>query len=267
MGGSGASGPRAALLFLIMMARLRLSRTKIVRTLHNVEPHEGASRGQAQLLRLLERNTDWFVRLNPVTASPAPNRTSLIPHADYRRPFAHHERSLPEPGRILYFGLIRPYKGVEQLMEAFTDLQDDSLSLHVVGRAKGNAGIRVAELAANDSRIKTDLRYVDDAVLVREVTAAQLVVLPYRNMHNSGALIAALSLDRPVLAPASPVNEWIAAEVGSGWLTLYSDELDAATLARGIESAQRDRVRPQFRDRSWEQMASMHADLYRNLAR
>lgn len=263
----GASGLRAHVLFVAMLVRLKLSGTKIVRTLHNVEPHEGSKRAQQRLLRILERNTDWFVRLNPLTDSPAPERTSLIPHGDYRQAFAKYERSSSQRGRVLYFGLIRPYKGVEELMETFIELKDDSLSLHVVGRAKGGAGPRVLELADRDPRIVTDLRYVDDATLVREVSAAQLVVLPYRNMHNSGALLAALSLDRPVLAPASPVNEWIADEVGEGWLTLYSGELDAPTLARALEQPRTGGARPRFRDRDWAHMSVMHADLYRRLVR
>jgi beta-1,4-mannosyltransferase len=252
-------------LFFAMLARLKLSRTKIVRTLHNVEPHDGSTKGQRRLLRILERSTDWFVRLNPVTVSPAPERTSLIPHGDYRRAFAKYDQSSPEPGRILYFGLIRPYKGVEELMEIFIQIPDESISLRVVGRAKGHSGARVSELANRDTRIVTDLRYVDDATLVREVTAAQLVVLPYRNMHNSGALLAALSLDRPVLAPFSPVNEWIAQEVGEGWLSLYYGELEASTLARALEAAGTSRTAPQFRDRDWAHMSAMHADLYREL--
>ena len=75
---------------------------------------------------------------------------------------------------------------------------------------------------------------------------AQLVVLPYRQMLNSGALLLALSLARPVLAPWSGANAAIAEEVGEGWLTLYRGELDAATLAAALRrQAGRDpRARP-----------------------
>jgi beta-1,4-mannosyltransferase len=48
-------------------------------------------------------------------------------------------------------------------------------------------------------------------------------VLPYREMHNSGSVLAALSLDRPVLVPANEVNELLAAEVGEPWVLMYDD--------------------------------------------
>ena len=54
---------------------------------------------------------------------------------------------------------------------------------------------------ARDPRITAVLRYVTDAELVDEVGRAELVILPYHEMHNSGAILVAMSLGRPVLAP------------------------------------------------------------------
>ena len=85
------------------------------------------------------------------------------------------------------------------------------------------------------------LEFVSDERLVDEVARAQLVVLPYIEMHNSGTLLVALSVGRPVLVPRGCVNGTISAEVGDGWVVQYEGELTAADLAMGLEAAGRPR--------------------------
>ncbi len=80
---------------------------------------------------------------------------------------------------------------------------------------------------APDARIAHHLEHVPDDDLAAEVAHAQLVVLPYREMHNSGAVLLALSLDRPVLVPRNEVTDALAAEVGPWWVQRYDGELDA----------------------------------------
>ncbi|MBM4515638.1 hypothetical protein GS432_01345 [Rhodococcus hoagii] len=55
-------------------------------------------------------------------------------------------------------------------------------------------------------RVSSALGFAPDADLVREISMSEMVVLPYRFMHNSGAVLLALSLDRPVLVPDNEVN-------------------------------------------------------------
>ncbi len=62
------------------------------------------------------------------------------------------------------------------------------------------------------------LGFAPDADLVREISMSEMVVLPYRFMHNSGAVLLALSLDRPVLVPDNEVNRLLEIEVGSDWV-------------------------------------------------
>ena len=115
-----------------------------------------------------------------------------------------------------------------------------------------------------DARVGALLQYVDNDVLAHEIGQAQLVVLPYRQMLNSGALLLALSLARPVLAPRSGANAAIAEEVGEGWLTLYRGELDAATLAAALRrQAGRDpRARPDLSRRDWPALGAQHYGSY-----
>jgi beta-1,4-mannosyltransferase len=108
------------------------------------------------------------------------------------------------------------------------------------------------------------LEYVDDPTLRDEIAAAELVVLPYRELHNSGAALLALSLERPVLLPASEVASALTDEVGPGWVHLYSGELTGAALATALTRS-RDVVRagrPDLSRREWTGAGAGHRAVY-----
>lgn len=258
---------RAAVRLLVL--RLRLKRTPVVWTMHNLDPHEAASRGERSRMRALLNRVSVGISLNPAQPSAVQVPTVYIPHGHYKERFARHLQSEMETGRIVFFGLIRPYKNVSRLIEVFAEGARPGEFLSVVGRPQEEwLRTEIVEAAAGIEQIGLDLRFVADEELVAEVTRAQLVVLPYLEMNNSGALFVALSLGRPVLVPRSAVNEAIAAEVGSEWMWLFDGEMTADLLRRGIEWSQTPRTErtPAMAQRDWDAIGARHRDLYRSLA-
>ncbi|MEI7057883.1 glycosyltransferase [Nocardioides sp. CCNWLW239] len=257
------------LLTTAFVARLRLTRTPVVRTWHNLARPDGLSRWDHRLLDALERRTRHVIRLTDQTAPPLEVPTSTIVHAHYRDWFERIEPAAevtPNPRRALYFGLIKPYKGVEQLLEAVADSPEADLDVRLVGSPTDpdlEAQVRAA--VAADPRVSADLSYADDATLAAEIAAAALVVLPYKAMHNSGALLLALSLDTPVLAPDNEVNRRLAEEVGEGWLHLFEDTLTIDDLERALKSVATDPPagRPDLSAREWPRSAELHAAAFR----
>ena len=254
-------------LFLALILRTALSRRPVVRALHNLAPHGGASVLERLLLQLLDRHTRIWIRLNVVTAPRAPH-TATILHGHYRDWFAGFEVPPPIPGRLLYFGLIRPYKGVETLLDSFFALDRDRVpdaALRIVGQPADDAlRERILDACAADARISALLDYVDDATLAREVGRAELVVLPFRKMLNSGSLLLALSLDRPVLAPRNDANEALADEIGPGWVDLYEGELDGEILTAALARVRTTRraPTPDFSRREWTEAGKLHYHAY-----
>lgn len=251
----------------LLLLRLRLTRTPLVWTAHNLSPHEPGDPSEQRALRRFSRRVDLAIRLNPASPVDVGRRRVTIPHGSYREPFAGHPQPAAEPGRLLYFGVIRPYKGVDALLAAFSQLPGADLRLRVVGNPhQGQAELVEAAVAA-DPRIGALLRFVADRELVEEICRAQLVVLPYRGgMHNSGSLLAALSLDRPVLVPASPTNAALAEEVGPGWVLQYDGELTAEVLADAVaRTATPPAQRPRLDDRDWAEVARRHGEAYREV--
>ena len=257
-------------LFLLLMVRLRLTRTPLVRTMHNLELPQGISRREVALLRLAERLTTLRIRLNESTDVVPGQPSELIVHGHYRDWFDGFPRTGTVPGRITFFGLVRRYKGVERLAEVVAETPDDriegGLSLRVAGRPSSDElADALRRVADADPRVHLRLEFLDDADLVAEVTAAEIVALPYREMHNSGGALTALSLARPVLVPANDVTRALAAEVGPGWVWTYDGELGSDDLLgalRGVRS--RGEVpAPDLSARDWDIAGRAHLAAYR----
>ena len=243
---------RGALYALLLRARLQ--RIPIVRTAHNLTPHEVGHDAETRALDALDAHTALVIRLNPTTPVEPESRAVTILHGHYRDRFRGMPRPDSVPGRILYFGLIRPYKGVETLLQVFQALPGRELSLRIVGRPSSGLGEIITTEAAQDARISSVLRFVSDTELVVEVGEAELVVLPYREMHNSGVLLVTLSLDRPALVPSTPSNRALVDEVGVGWIYLYEGELTPEILRDTLERmrAACSHPQPRLSGRDWK---------------
>ena len=248
-----------------LLARLRLTRTAVVRTVHNSRPHRAGDSGEERLVDALDALVDTYVCLNELTVTrPGPERV-VIPLGSYHEPFADMPRSDDRAG-LLFFGRIDAYKGVDDLILAFSELVDPTLTLRVVGQPHGDVTTMVRTAAA-DPRISLALAFVPDRDLALDVTAAELAVLPYRHLENSAVVLVALSLGTPVLARRSPTIELLQEEVGSRWIRLFEGTLDAAVLKDALAWAQEDRPGgpPPMPGRDWSSIGAAHASVYRAL--
>jgi glycosyltransferase involved in cell wall biosynthesis len=125
-------------------------------------------------------------------------------------PFDHHatvpaaRRPLADgPCRLLFFGTIRPYKGLEDLVEAFGQLHE-GYHLTVVGETWEGWTLPAELIAASPAadRITLVNRYVADAEVDHYFAGADVVVLPYRRSSASGPLHIAMSHGLPVVVTA-----------------------------------------------------------------
>ena len=104
---------------------------------------------------------------------------------------------------VLTFGLIRPYKGIDLLIEAFATSPRDAVLL-VVGRAMMPIEPfrrRAHELGIAD-RVRFVTRFITDPEIPAYFRRADLVVLPYREIEQSGVVFTALAFGSPLLLTA-----------------------------------------------------------------
>ena len=132
----------------------------------------------------------------------------IAPHG----PYDHHEAELApdrspsdeDVTRLLFFGTIRPYKGLEHLVEAFDRLADEEASrfrLTIVGETwEGwHHPLRAAERSRHRDRITVVNRYVTDTEVTRFYADADVVVLPYTRSSASGPLHIAMAHGLPTV--------------------------------------------------------------------
>jgi glycosyltransferase involved in cell wall biosynthesis len=262
---------RQALTWLFIQ-RLRLTHTAVVRTVHNLGTPSGLDASQSRLLAMLDRLTTLRVRLTEHTPVPHGSAFATIPHANFRSWFAAYPHSAIVRGQIGYIGRIRRYKGVEALLEAFAatrqaavvthgSLVDARLSARIAGYASSpELEAAIQAMASDDDRVSVEFGFVPDSAIVEIVTTSELVVLPYRLMHNSSAVITALSLDRPVLVPDNAVTRDLADEVGQGWVYTFDNELTPADILDALERhrAAPPAAPPHFDARSWKHSGAAH---------
>ena len=97
---------------------------------------------------------------------------------------------------VLYFGVVRPYKGVDVLLEAFR--QVEGAELWVVGRPLGVSMEHLRRLAP-PGRVRFVDRYVSDVELPAFFRRADVLVLPHRNVDVSGVLFAGLAFGKAMV--------------------------------------------------------------------
>jgi beta-1,4-mannosyltransferase len=256
------------ILFFLFLVRLSVTGTPIVRTMHNLELPSGLSRVEVYLLKRVDRLTRVRIVLNTFTPVPPGTTSVLIEHGHYRDWFAKYPQPPTVPGRFVFVGKVRRYKNVEGLVRAFIELPKDGepFSLHVAGKPSSVDLANTLEgFAESDPRLTLLLGFVEDDVLAREVGEAELVVLPYHEMHNSGSVLAALSMDRPVLVPDNEFNRALAREVGHGWVITFAGDLTGDSIveaSKAVRSADRD-SRPDLSAREWSDAGERHLAAFR----
>jgi glycosyltransferase involved in cell wall biosynthesis len=254
-----------------------------VLTAHGVLRSEGWNRRLDRGLRRVLDSMDGIVALSEfgrerlVAADVDASRVRVIPHGafDYltRQP---DERALPDELAavtdpvILFFGLIRPYKGVDVLLEAFRSLS--GAELWIVGRPLGVSLDSLRELAARaPGTVRFVPRFVSDQELPAYFRRADVVALPHRDAEQSGVLYAALAFAKPVvMSDVGGFGE--VARTGAGVLVPAGD---ASALAERLADLL---ARPEERERlseaaaaaaagpySWELVASQTMALYEEL--
>ena len=138
-------------------------------------------------------------------------KIAIIPHGHYKgayaddvsRDEARARLDLPAGAKVISFvGWVRSYKGVWELYEAFTKLDEPDARLVIAGQAVDGAyAARLTAAAKGDERIHLSLGFVEDDDLQLYLRAADVVAAPFLEIFTSGSVLLAMSFGRAVIAP------------------------------------------------------------------
>jgi len=252
----------------------------LVLTAHDVAPREPRPGQLAAWRRLLARMDAVVVHSEHGRARLVdelgvdPGRVRVIAHGAFAH-LAEAPSQTPLPRElagvettvVLCFGLIRPYKGVDVLLDAWREVE--GAELWVVGLPK-------LDLAPLRAKAPASVRFVDRFVGDDELPAffrrADLVVLPYREIDQSGVLFTALAFGAPLLLTAVGGFPEIAAQ-GAARLVAPGDPAALAAALRELlaDPAERRRLGAAARTLatsalSWDTIAGQHLTLYGELS-
>jgi D-inositol-3-phosphate glycosyltransferase len=207
---------------------------------------------------------------------------NTVPTTDLTASAAREQLNLAPADRvILFFGQIAPYKGLEFLVDAFSLLAEKNVAyrLVIVGRPKGeksyweNLRRKITACAAH-ARIIERIEFIPDAETERYFKAADVLVLPYKHIFQSGVLFLGYSFGLPVIAAdVGSLKE----EIVTGKTGFVFQPQDVADLARAIEKyfasglyldlkSQRQNIRDFANERySWSKVARITTEVYAQL--
>ena len=133
--------------------------------------------------------------------------------------------------RVLLFGLIFAYKGLEHLIRAEAMLKDSLPNLRITVAGRGDDAWAFQSLMGEAIRYDIHNRFIEDAEVAQLFLDADIVVLPYTEASQSGVLNIAATFGKPVIV--TDVGE-LRATVQPNRLGLVVPPRDAEQLARAI---------------------------------
>ena len=260
-----------------LIARYARSRgTPVILLCHNMVDHEGAAWKRFLSARMM-RQADAFV-------VHSTEHRQQIEHQFPGKPVmfapipAYHEHPpstapLPKRGRLelLFFGFIRPYKGLDVLLDALELLRDEDVYLTVAGEAWSDSEQTIARLRRMQSeRIELHIEFVSDSAAAALIERADAVVLPYLAASGSAVTALAYNFDTPVIASRIGGLCDAVVEGQTGVLFRAGDAHDLAEAIRNIDrdtlTAMTSSVASYRSQNSWGAYAEKISDLARRIS-
>lgn len=261
----------------------RRTRVRIVYLLDNVIPHEKYPLGTFLTRLALRQGHGYIAQSDQVkkdlfevlpNTDPACVVTSPHPVYDFGEPgrprrskaAARQALGLPAEAKlVLFFGFIKPYKGVDHLIDAAGPLQAtfaDDLKVLIVGDIYGEKQPYLDRIAASEGRDIIQLvdGFVPDEVVEDYFLAADLAVLPYVSATQSGIIQIAYNYDLPVVTTHVGGLPEVVADGQTGFIV---PPCDGAALADAVTRFFKDDLAQTFGEAvalekkkySWDRMA------------
>jgi Glycosyltransferase len=247
-----------------MAVRLRADSIAVIFLCHNLTDHGAAGIRAWLAKRFLGAGSAYIVHSSAQAKTLAHTfgKPLLQRHHPVYGHFPPPSTQLSKRGRVelLFFGFIRPYKGLENLVEALADLDDPDVFLTVAGEPWGDTGYLDLAKQRLGERLDLHLGYISPQRAADLFSRADIVALPYLSASGSGVAALAYHYGKPVLATSVGGFRDIVMDGLTGWLVPPGS---AEALAKAIASISREdatRLAPHIarfvEDNSWKGMAT-----------
>ena len=169
--------------------------------------------------------------------------------------------------RLAALGAVRASKRFASLAEAMKHSADD-VTLTIKGDPESTElADELGAIAADCPRITLGFGRMSDEELEQETDAADMIVLPYGNILNSGVLFYALSRYRPVIAPRMGSIPGVRDKVGENWIYLFDGQFGTEVLTDGVRWLRQTArtAPPDLSDQDWDRIGAQIGEFLADL--
>lgn len=269
--------------FLARVWRLRRSGARVVWTVHNLVQHESKRPTWERWaltahLRIVDKaivHSEGAARETARCLRYPKERLAIIPHGHfvdwYPNTISREEARqrlgvAPGSKTLLFFGRLRAFKGVPELLDAFGRTEDPNAVLLIAGEQWDLELVQLVHArAAADPRVRAQIGFVPEEDVQLYMNAADAVALPFRAGVTSGSAVLAMSFGKALIVAQAPSLVGVPPEGGAIFFdgrqpdglqraldTAFSADLDAMG-ARNLEHVQQW---------SWDRIARMTRRVY-----
>lgn len=219
--------------FVLLLGLMRWRGARFAWTAHNLLPHQASAIPALDRLarRIVLRLADWVLVHGEQAAQLLqesfpfdPRKLLLIPHGHFAGQYAGactkpQARALlglkQQTPVLLMLGQCKPYKNVEGLIRLHRQRNDEVQLLIAGSFADPGYEAKCRREAAGDPRIHLHAGYIDDDRIQTFLAAADLFVIPYREILTSGSAVLAASHGLPVVSiDKGFLRDFVTAEMG-----------------------------------------------------
>jgi len=258
-----------------------LKKYEIYTTVHDPDMHLGEKNYFLNIIyKLSIKSSDRFIVLSNKFKKYLSNKYKIkedliyyIPHGNfsYYKKFSNsYKLENKENKKILFFGRIVEYKGLDILLDAYEIIKTklgNEVSLMIVG--EGDL-LKYKEKIKNERDIEVVNRWIDDKEIHKYFEMADIVVLPYKEASQSGIIPLAYAFSKSVIATRVGGIEEQVDDGITGFLVKPNDSIELAQKC--IELIKNDDLRYKMSlnaklknetDLSWEKIGEMHIEVFK----
>ena len=245
---------------------------KIVWTCHNFMPHEQVFYDDLKARKFLGKITDRIIVHNNHAKKQLRDlkinteKITEIPHGSYvgyypdstTKSTARKKLGLEKNDNvILFFGKIRPYKGIESLMDSYSSLRSsEKPTLLIAGASQEKVfSKKIRKFASREPKVHLFNQHIPDEDIQYYFGAADFTILPYLKSTTSAVALLSCSFGRPVIAPQLDVFEPMPRKTKITYRILADGIISADKVSNVEKSKMNEAAKDYANSLSWTRIA------------
>ena len=224
--------------FIHMIDKFKKKGGKFIWTIHNILPYNASFENEEVKLRkeIIKRADKIHIHSSAALTKVegmfpiSKDKSVIINHGNYIGVYPNkkdRENSKRKLGIdkndfvFLYFGQIRPNKGLSNMIKTFHDITNEEKNIKLIIAGKPKPPLKSGDLkilVQNNRNIILHEKYIKNRDIQSYFNASDIVILPFENVLTSGSVMLALSFSRPVIVPNIDTLREVIKDSYNGWI-------------------------------------------------